>query len=180
MATQQFDTVTVYYTDGILPGTMQLKFKAKYSKAGSQFMGIKNLMQDIIASSDRAYDPQNKVWTVTTDGFERFRVIMWTLNVSHYKDARMFTTAVTEAEKPKFSSQDFFHNTTPVATPETKESIATRLAVLLGLPAITTQSVDELKRLYRRKALELHPDRNNGDGSKMADLNSLWSTYNAS
>lgn len=33
---------------------------------------------------------------------------------------------------------------------------------------------DSLKAAYRNAALALHPDRNGGDGSKMAVLNTLW------
>lgn len=33
------------------------------------------------------------------------------------------------------------------------------------------------KKLYRAAALKCHPDRNNGDGSKMSVLNAIWSVY---
>jgi hypothetical protein len=68
--------------------------------------------------------------------------------------------------------EDFFYNTAPVATSAmTKETVAEKLMQLIG------DTLD--KSAYRRAALKFHPDRNNGDGSKMSELNSLWSVYNA-
>jgi hypothetical protein len=69
--------------------------------------------------------------------------------------------------------EDFFYNYgKPVAQATmTKETVAEKLKQLLG------DTID--KSAYRRAALRYHPDRNNGDGSKMSELNSLWSVYNA-
>jgi curved DNA-binding protein CbpA len=53
----------------------------------------------------------------------------------------------------------------------TKETLEQKLKQLMG------ETLD--KSSYRRAALKYHPDRNNGDGSKMSELNSLWSVYNA-
>jgi hypothetical protein len=69
--------------------------------------------------------------------------------------------------------EDFFYNYgKPVAQAVmTKETVVEKLKQLLG------DTID--KTAYRRAALKYHPDRNNGDGSKMSELNSLWSVYNA-
>ena len=68
--------------------------------------------------------------------------------------------------------EDFFYNYgKPVAQATmTKETVAQRLKQLMG------ETLD--KSSYRRAALKYHPDRNNGDGTKMSELNSLWSVYN--
>jgi hypothetical protein len=70
------------------------------------------------------------------------------------------------------SAQDFFYNHgQPAAAPAlTKETVAEKLKLLMG------DTLD--KRAYRQAALRYHPDRNNGDGSKMSELNMLWSVYN--
>ena len=69
--------------------------------------------------------------------------------------------------------EDFFYNygKPVVQAAMTKETVAEKLKQLLG------DTID--KSAYRRAALKYHPDRNNGDGTKMSELNSLWSVYNA-
>jgi hypothetical protein len=68
--------------------------------------------------------------------------------------------------------EDFFYQqSAPAKTPAlTKETVAAKLSDLMG-PVLD-------KRAYRQAALRYHPDRNNGDGSKMSELNMLWSVYN--
>lgn len=76
--------------------------------------------------------------------------------------------------KKRVDVRDFFYQQVPVAaTPTlTKEQVAAKLRLILG-----TDTVD--KSSYRRAALRLHPDRNNGDGKPMSELNMLWQVYNA-
>ena len=68
--------------------------------------------------------------------------------------------------------EDFFYNHgQPVRQAAlTKETVAAKLKQLMG------ETLD--KHAYRKAAMRLHPDRNNGDGSKMSELNMLWSVYN--
>jgi hypothetical protein len=77
--------------------------------------------------------------------------------------------------KPKMSAEEFFYNhAAPAAQPEmTKESISSQLAELIG---VSIDAID--KKTYRQAALRYHPDRNNGDGSKMSTLNMLWRVWN--
>lgn len=85
-------------------------------------------------------------------------------------------------KRKKIDPAEFFYNhgvaqATPVLT---KEQVIAKLAPLL----LSTEDIigraekAELKKLYRAAAMRLHPDRNNGDGSRMSDLNMLWSIYN--
>ena len=81
----------------------------------------------------------------------------------------------------EFNEEEFFHK------PETKSSelsgpaLYKALAKILGVPESSLKTLDpsELKKIYRRRCLDLHPDRNGGDGSKMAELTYLWRLYNA-
>lgn len=78
--------------------------------------------------------------------------------------------------KPKLSAKEFFYNHgVPTAlAAETKEQIANKLMVLMEIKPC--ELID--KRAYRLAALRLHPDRNNGDGTKMSELNMYWRLYN--
>lgn len=73
---------------------------------------------------------------------------------------------------------DFFYSktqpTTSASTP--LASIEASLLALLGLSKLPAEAT-ELTRCYRKAALRLHPDHNAGDGSKMSELNSLWTQY---
>jgi molecular chaperone DnaJ len=40
-----------------------------------------------------------------------------------------------------------------------------------------TASADEIKRAYKKKAMELHPDRNGGDKSKEAEFKKINEAY---
>lgn len=43
------------------------------------------------------------------------------------------------------------------------------------IPKGSWDNLKDMKLVYRRAALTLHPDRNNGDGSRMSELNAIWS-----
>lgn len=87
--------------------------------------------------------------------------------------AQAVNNRINLSSKPRVKPEDFFYNygkpTAQAAMP--KETLEQKLKSLMG------ETLD--KSSYRRAALKYHPDRNNGDGSKMSELNSLWSVYNA-
>ena len=75
-----------------------------------------------------------------------------------------------------FTPEDFFYN--PPAKKE--RAWKSEFASLLGVTELALASLDDatLKKLYRAKALAFHPDRNNGDGTRMSALNELWQLWN--
>ncbi len=83
---------------------------------------------------------------------------------------------------PKYSVDDFFY-TPPASNTELALSgnkLYEALAPLLGITVellISEKDDSKLKKLYRSSAMRLHPDRNNGDGSRMSELNMLWNIF---
>ena len=97
------------------------------------------------------------------------------------KAARGALNEVKSKEK-KYSQEDFFYNPNAISssTALTGQALVQKLAPLLSLSSSELTDIKDdkiLKKHYRVAALKLHPDRNNGDGSKMSELNMLWSIY---
>jgi hypothetical protein len=133
-----------------------------------------------ISASNRMYDPQTKLWQIDNKVVPGFRqLIDSVVSRVHSFDPNVGKTQF-NSPTPKIDPNNFFYNTVAPAQAQTRESVTESLARILGCtPTDLGQPLDIVKKLYRKKALELHPDRNNGDGSKMSELNSLWSVFNA-
>lgn len=131
------------------------------------------IIKQMIPASEREYNPATFKWQVAEQYWKPLKLLFesqkWTLRTPK-------TTSAPKVEVPSDYTENFYHNNTPVTTVESTESIAVKLSAFLGVE-ITTQAVAELKKLYRQKALQLHPDRNSGDGSQMSELNRLWTLY---
>ena len=123
----------------------------------------------------RAYDATTSIWTYMEDWgpkvIERARVLASVLggltaievpDLASIAGAQYFdVTKIRSVPKP----EDFFYQQAPASKPAlTKEQIQQKLAAL----GVTD------KKSYRVAALQLHPDRNNGNGNAMAELNMLW------
>jgi len=136
-----------------------------------------------------SYDPASYVWSYFgqygvsgsygEEVIRKFQVIVETLG-SHFESFEVEDLSAQAAgkfidmNKSRVRPEDFFYNNTPVGTtaPLSKDEIMAKLVKLTGFSYVD-------KKSYRQAAMMFHPDRNSGDGSRMAELNMLWQQYNA-
>jgi hypothetical protein len=80
----------------------------------------------------------------------------------------------------QMKAEEFFYNTTaPSGGPTlTREQIIVKLREVIIFAGVNCPGEPD-KKVYRQAAMSLHPDRRNGDGSRMSELNMLWQMYNA-
>jgi hypothetical protein len=132
--------------------------------------------------AQRSYDPATNVWSYFDEWgqFTLDRLVTVTDSIAQKVTLIEVQDLVAQAVNKRISlsskrvrPEDFFYNygKSVAQAAMTKETVAQRLKQLMG------ETLD--KSSYRRAALKYHPDRNNGDGSKMSELNMLWSVYNA-
>lgn len=146
--------------------------------------------------ASRTFDPELKVWTfLSTNGLKLVNMLI--MQMAHGILKGLIMKEVEDlieqleaggirenySKKSSFNPQDFFYNSSQPATQSalTKESVLSELSKLLECSSeeLAIYPREEAKKLYRKACLRLHPDRNNGDGSRMSQLNMLWQVYNA-
>lgn len=142
----------------------------------------------------RSYDDATCVWTYMEDWGEKVlqratalaSVLGGVIKVEVPDLASIAAAISFDPSKLRASvrPEDFFYNPSgsAAAGPRlSREQLQEKLAALLGTSTavLAAGTTEERKKLYRKAALLLHPDRNNGDGSKMSELNFLWQLYQA-
>jgi len=145
-----------------------------------------------LPSGKRMFDADTKVWSIDntywTDLREKFLLLTLTHELVEYPTEASFQAFLSGIPEEKVSwdgpenkaAADFFHHfdkvVTKVADTRTDKVV---LATLLGVPSFDAIPSDKsaARSIYKKAALKLHPDRNNGDGSKMSELNRLWGAY---
>lgn len=140
-----------------------LKFDIKGSGAWTAVEGVIAIIKATIPVSDRAYDPGTKQWSIGEKYWPALKQLL-----EH-------STFIVEESK-KLSQENFYYEAPTPAAPS-RDSLGMALIKLLGIDSSLLGDDALLKKAYRKKALELHPDRNNGDGSRMSELNSIWTQY---
>lgn len=122
-----------------------------YSKQFVDFIKV------AIPVSDRAWHPETKVWYIKESYFD----VVKTVALKVWLQSEIVIISKDDA----------------VAQQARKTSVAAVAKAPLNdvlIEFVRLCPKDALKSAYRTAALALHPDRNNGDGSKMSALNTLW------
>ena len=188
---EEFDDITdiVISSDGM---TNRPNWKNKQEKA---IMDLLLSLFKQVDLKDRAMDDSTKVWTFLSGRGKFILTHLESMNtqgllpgVSFKKIEDLSSKTKTGTlgridrvkEKMKYDEKDFFY--TPPTASAGELSGAALISKLVPLLLITENELiksddKELKKIYRRAALTHHPDRNNGDGSKMSELNMLWGIY---
>lgn len=122
-----------------------------------------NLLKATIPASQRTYDPQTKIWCFSEEWGPKIAVA---------------ATGFFEQNQIKFTSKEVVQrknkSNIPAGTDVNKLPMTDVIAGFIKL-----LSKNALKSAYRTAAMELHPDRQGGDQSKMAQLNTLWTRIEA-
>lgn len=133
------------------------------------------LIKGTVPGTERSFNPTTKLWEVPATYWfilsEAYKATGWTL-------IEEVANKIPKIEVPFDYAENFYHKQEVITQKESAASIAAQLSTYLEVE-ITTQDVSELKKLYRRKAMELHPDRNPENAPKMSELNRLWTLFTA-
>lgn len=160
-------TMILIISNGDTAAADKLEFPA-FSEEGKS---LKILIDSIIPS--RIFDYKRKCWFIPADATPAL-----------IKLAQALPRIIVHDKRIKIESFDEFFTEEArgisKAAPTSKAQLIKRLEFICkeqaGVYVSLREdcSIAELKRPYRQAALALHPDRNNGDSSKMAELNVVW------
>jgi hypothetical protein len=112
-----------------------------------------------IPVSDRSYDPQTKIWTFVERQLTPLQTLLTQLRLAPTVVTRQQIEQQAAAQASQTGSQGAGRG--------------------LPLDAVVLQFVrtvpyNAMKKAYQLAAMELHPDRNAGNGERMATLNTAW------
>jgi len=147
---------------------------------------VLTLIKGLIPASDRAFNPSTKEWEISAakwPSLEQILKAMPSLYLS-YVDSSSSTSSNKAEERvivDKEYAESFYQSSESVQTSSSisQKGIQEALSDILNIKMSELRSMSDidLKRIYRKTALILHPDRNNGDGSKMSELNMYYNLY---
>jgi hypothetical protein len=152
----------VHFTYDPASGGYALKMTGMKNKLDwEQLKLFTGAVKGCIASSDRDYDPNQKTWYIDPKHFKTVKILI----ESAFDKSNIFIIEAPEASEQGYTQT--FHSS---------EADLTKLGELVKENPQTLKliSYNEAKKLYRRFAMTYHPDRNGGDGSRMSELNEVW------
>lgn len=149
-----------------------------YSLSFSYNKDIVEFIKKAIPSNKRTYDPASYTWYFGSEYFDLIKLL--------FDGHREYTlTIVSEDEVKKKleesqSNQSSWHPAQYSIDAELQKFyellsyVDTNNGASFTLDQIKNLTRNEAVKAYRKASLVYHPDRNNGDGSKMSELNSTW------
>lgn len=161
----------IYYKLTHNNSIVQIRFHIKQKQDFTQAV---TLIKGLIAATSRSFDPNTKMWEIDAALWEGLKAAYTGLHFRLVEEKDISQ----KVDVPKEYAENFYHEQSIQSQTESAESIAKQLSVFLDCE-ITTQDISDLKRIYRKKALELHPDRPNGNATQMSELNRLWTIFNS-
>lgn len=114
-----------------------------------------------IPHSDRSYDPPTKIWTFVERQLTPLQALLKLLN--------MQCVVITRQQAEQAASQQSNTNAGGSASARNVKPLDTVIVEFVRLLPL-----DAAKKAYRAAAMDLHPDKQNGNNDKMQALNMAW------
>lgn len=138
-----------------------------------------------IPSGERSYDPNTKVWTIRKEKFDTiFQFFDATAMILHgditndiVKGWTAFDAEDEERRKKQKAApaaEEFFYHYSQPTTTRASLSLDDLVSKITQLILDAGISETDLSVAYKKAVRKLHPDVNNGDGSRMSELNMYW------
>lgn len=164
----------------------EIKFHIGYGKQfySDNILPVIHFIKLTIPVTARSYDPYAQKWEIAKEYWPPIETLLvglnWNINDITNK-ANPDEPDISHIRVDKAYEEKFYHEQQILSTQESKESVAIKLAGFFAAPIedFNSWTEQQLKKSYRQLAMQLHPDRNNGDGTQMSELNRLWSIYNS-
>jgi hypothetical protein len=135
-----------------------------------------DMLKSSIPAVSREWNGNTQKWSIAAEFWPATKQLFELMGFTAVETLAEDRHKIPGVEVPAEYAENFHYESEVITTQESAESIAQQLSIFLGVK-ITDQDLKDLKKLYRAKALELHPDRG-GDATKMSELNRLWTLYN--
>lgn len=168
----------------------QTEPKRKITNQQAFAMAVANVKQ--VPFKKREWVPENLTWEIDSEYWEQrykfFQVgapifqLVPHATVEEFEEWRDgITTNNFKAMPENKAAKNFFNNFNQViektAVAKSDREMLTELLGFKTWAELDASDRITLRKAYRAAAMRLHPDRNAGDGSKMAILNQLWGAY---
>lgn len=173
---EDMTTVTVEATHGgeIFEIQFQIRRRGQFKEEIEPILGI---IKSMVPASDRNYDDKTKKWEISKNYWPSIKMIMQNMG-NYVLETPQVQGTKFMPEPTKEYAESFFYEQASSTSAPAKSTVTEQLGKILGI-VILNQTPTELKALYRKKALELHPDRNPAGAKQMSELNYLWALFNA-
>lgn len=167
------------------------EYRPNAAIATPQFSAACNIL-NTVPKGKQLFDDNTKVWSIDNDYWNDVKVLFQKLptifKLVPYDNEDDFESFLEGRDRKKITwdgpenkaAQDFFRNfNTAISKIADDSHDKLTLAKLLSIPSFDNIPSDKQQRrsLYRAAAIKHHPDKNNGNGHNMSELNRLWGAY---